>query len=317
MPDVSFTSLAAVTAAAFGSRLVLGLLPRVRPGWCPPRRSRPSPPASSAGRWPAPPPPGRSGWRPCPPPPYNEVVDVARRSRETGIALALAGPLVALVALLPLRGHVLNANLALILVLVVLGVAVAGGRTAGVVSALVAAVAYDLVLAPPYGSLAIARESDIETTVLLGLIGLIAGELVERARRSEAAAIARRRELERVRRRAELAAGGEPPGRLIALSTDELTDLLGLAACHYVPTAAPDDLPIFTHGSISIPGVVNNRLPEGAAALPVRAHGRDLGYFLLVFPTPSFGVDTPIDDKHAAVALADQLGLALLRFRRP
>jgi K+-sensing histidine kinase KdpD len=229
----------------------------------------------------------------------------------------VVGPLVAVVALVPLRGHVLNSNLALILVLVVLGIAVAGGRTAGLIGALVAALAYDFVLAPPYGSFAIERSSDIETTVLLGLIGLIAGELVERARRSEAAAIARRRELERVRRRAELAAGGEPPGRLIALSADELTDLLGLAACRYVPTAAPEDLPIFTHGSISVPGVTSEWAPEGAAALPVRAHGRDLGHFLLVFPTASFGVETPVDDKHAAVALADQLGLALLRYQRP
>ncbi|HKE75660.1 MAG TPA: DUF4118 domain-containing protein [Acidimicrobiales bacterium] len=244
-------------------------------------------------------------------------MDVARPSQGPRIALAVVAPLVAAVALVPLRGHVLNANLALILVLVVLGVAVAGGRTAGVIGALVAALAYDFILAPPYGSLAIARSSDIETTLLLGLIGLVAGELVERARRSEAAAIARRRELERVRRRAELAAGGEPPGRLIALSADELTELLGLTACRYVPTAAPEDLPIFTHGSISVPGVLNDRVPEGAAALPVRAHGRDLGHFLLVFPTSSFGVDTPIDDKHAAVALADQLGLALLRFQRP
>jgi hypothetical protein len=51
-------------------------------------------------------------------------------------------------------------------------------------------------------------------------------------------------------------------------------------------------------------------------ALPVRAHGRDLGHFVLVFPTESFGLGAPIDTKHAAVALADQLGLALLRYRQ-
>jgi hypothetical protein len=49
----------------------------------------------------------------------------------------------------------------------------------------------------------------------------------------------------------------------------------------------------------------------------VRAHGRDLGHFLLVFPTPSFGLGTSTDAKHAAVALADQLGMALLRYQRP
>jgi len=244
-------------------------------------------------------------------------VDPDRSSLTARLALAIIVPVVVVAALIPLRGHVLNANLALVVVLAVLGVAVAGGRTAGFVGAVVGALAYDFFLAAPFGSFKIERDSDIETTVLLALIGLIAGELVERARRSEAAALARRRELERVRRRAELAAGGERPGRLIALSADELTEMLGLKACRYVPTAAPEDLPVFTHGSISVPATLSDDLPASAAALPVRAHGRDLGHFVLVFPTASFGIETPPDTKHAAVALADQLGLALLRYQRP
>lgn len=62
---------------------------------------------------------------------------------------------------------------------------------------------------------------------------------------------------------------------------------------------------------------MSKNAPPGAAALPVRAHGQDLGHFLLVFPTPSYGVLASPDAKHAAVALADQLGMALLRYRRP
>jgi hypothetical protein len=149
------------------------------------------------------------------------------------------------------------------------------------------------------------------------LIGLIAGELVERARRSEAVALTRRRALERIERRAELAAGGERPGRLITLSAEELTDILDLEACTFVPTPPPEDVPVFTHGAISVPSQVTDRAPAGAAALPVRAHGRDLGHFLLVFPGQSFGIGVSIDAKHAATAVADQLGVALLRYRRP
>ncbi len=150
--------------------------------------------------------------------------------------MALLAPAVVAVALVPLRAHVLNTNLALVLVVAVLGAAVAGGRIAGVVGALSAALSYDFFLTVPYGSFTIERGDDIETTVLLALIGLIAGELVERARRSEAAAIARRRDLERIRRRAELAAGGERPGRLIEQSAEELTELLDLKVCRYVPS---------------------------------------------------------------------------------
>ncbi|MGH9251952.1 MAG: hypothetical protein ACRD0W_20910 [Acidimicrobiales bacterium] len=169
----------------------------------------------------------------------------------------------------------------------------------------------------PYGSFTMERGDDIETTVLLALIGLMTGELVEWARRNGAAAMARRRELDQIRRRAELAAGGERPGRLIEMSAKELTEILDLKACRYVPTPIPEDLPVFTHTAIVVPGIESENAPQGAVALPVRAHGRDLGHFLLIFPTPLFGIGIPTDVKHAAVALADQLGIALLRYQRP
>lgn len=239
------------------------------------------------------------------------------RPLEWRIAGAVVAPVAITLALVPLRAHVLNTNLALVLVLVVLGAALAGGRAAGVTSALAAALAYDVFLTTPYGSLKIERSDDIETTVLLALIGVACGELVEWARRHEAAAASRRRELDQVRRRAELAAGGERPGRLIEVSARELTDMLGLRACRYVPTPVPDDLPVFTHTAIVVPGTESDHAPEGAVALPVRAHGRELGHFVLTFAGPTYGVTVPPDAKHAAVALADQLGMALLRFRRP
>jgi K+-sensing histidine kinase KdpD len=233
------------------------------------------------------------------------------------VGAALVAPVLVSVALVPLRSHVLNTNLALVLVVVVLGAAVAGGRVAGVVGALSAALSYDLLFTIPYGSFKIEHGDDIETTVLLAVIGLIAGELVERARRSEAAAIARRRDLERIHRRAELAAGGERPGRLIAQSAEELTELLHLKVCRYVPEPPPETLPVFTHDAIRVPSDMDRDAPRAAVALPVRAHGQDLGHFLLVFPTESFGLGASVDVKHAAVAVADQLGMALLRYRRP
>ena len=233
------------------------------------------------------------------------------------LGLALVAPPVVALVLVPFRAHVLSANLALVLVLVVLGAAVTGGRGPGMVAALSAALSYDFFLTVPYHSFTIDRGDDVETTVLLALIGLIAGEIVERARRNEAVAIERRRELDRIERRSELAAGGERPGRLIALSAEELTDLLDLEACTFVPTPPPEDLPIFTHGAISVPSLIDPTAPSGSAALPVRAHGRDLGHFLLVFAGRSFGIGASVDAKHAATALADQLGMALLRYRRP
>jgi K+-sensing histidine kinase KdpD len=233
------------------------------------------------------------------------------------VGVALIAPVLVAVALVPFRSHVLNTNLALVLVVAVLGAAVVGGRIAGVVGALSAALSYDFLFTVPYGSFKIEHGDDIETTVLLAVIGLIAGELVERARRNEAAASARRRDLERIHRRAELAAGGERPGRLIEQSAEELTELLDLKVCRYVPEPPPETLPVFTHDAILVPSDVDRHAPRAAVALPVRAHGQDLGHFLLVFPSESFGLGASIDTKHAAVAVADQLGLALLRYRRP
>ena len=188
--------------------------------------------------------------------PYNDGMQERRRGWPVRIAVALLAPALAALALLPLRVHVLNANLALVLGLVVLGAAVAGGRAAGLVAAVSAALAYDFFFTVPYNSLTIERGDDVETVVLLGLIGLIAGELVERARRRRVAAIARQRELDHVRRHANLAASGEPPGRLIEQSADELTELLDLKVCRYVPTPPPEDLPIFTHDAIRVPGAL-------------------------------------------------------------
>jgi K+-sensing histidine kinase KdpD len=242
---------------------------------------------------------------------------IMRRRWSPQVVAALLAPAAVALALVPARAHVLNSNLALVLVVVVLGAAVAGGRVAGVVGAVSAALAYDFFLTVPYGSFTIEHGDDIETTVLLALIGVIAGELVERARRSEVAAVERRRQLERIRRRAELAAGGERPGRLIELSARELTEMLDLKVCRYVPTPPPADMPVLTHDAVRVPGTLNGDAPRSAVTLPVRAHGRDLGHFVLVFPTESYSLRTPLDDRHAAVALADQLGMALLRHDPP
>jgi K+-sensing histidine kinase KdpD len=231
------------------------------------------------------------------------------------LAGALVVPVVVVAMLIPVREHIRNTNLALVLVLVVLVAAVVGGRLVGLVVGVVTATAFDFFLTQPYQSFTIERGDDIHTTILLGAVGLIGGELVERTRRSQADADARREEIARFQRRAELAASGEPPGRLINRSAAELTDLLTLADVSYQPGPAPQAVAVLTHDGARVPGgpaTADLRV----VALPVRAHGRDLGHFLLVFPRPSVGMSVSVDHRHAAVAVADQLGMALLRYRR-
>jgi Domain of unknown function (DUF4118) len=232
------------------------------------------------------------------------------------VLLAVVGPVAVTIALVPLRDHVSPANLALVLVLVVLGVALTGGRVVAAVAGATTALAFDFFLTVPYGAFTIRSSDDILTTVLLVVVGLVAGEIVHRARRSKADATAQRSEVARVHRRAELAAGGEPPGRLITRTSEELASMLGLVDIRYERGPAPPAMATLTHWGALLPA---GPAPTGAetVALPVRAHGRDLGHFELVFPAPTGGMGVSVDTRHAAIAAADQLGMALLRYERP
>jgi K+-sensing histidine kinase KdpD len=235
-----------------------------------------------------------------------------RRSRR---ALVIVGaPVLAVAALVPLREHVRNTNLALVLVLVVLAGAAMGGRLVGVIVGVAVATAFDFFLTRPFESFTIDRADDVQTTILLAAVGLIGGELVERARRSQAEADARRREVEQFQRRAELAAWGERPGRLISRTEEELSELLGLVEVSYRAGPPPRELSVLTHNGVRVPGGQVS-LGDDVVALPVRAHGRDLGHFLLVFPRATVGVSVSSDRRHSAIATADQLGMALLRYQ--
>ena len=64
------------------------------------------------------------------------------------------------------RGEIANADVALLLMVFVLAGAVIGGRTAGVLSAAAAAMAFDFFHTRPYGTLKIANRDDVMTTAM-------------------------------------------------------------------------------------------------------------------------------------------------------
>jgi K+-sensing histidine kinase KdpD len=66
-----------------------------------------------------------------------------------------------------------------VLVLVLVGVAANGHRPAGLLAAVSAAVSFDFFWTQPYETLAITTRADIETAVLLLLVGLAHPELLE------------------------------------------------------------------------------------------------------------------------------------------
>ena len=122
------------------------------------------------------------------------------------LAAATLGPLALAALLAPLRTEIANTDAALILVLVV--VAANGYRVAGILAALSAAVWFDFFLTAPYHTFAISKRADIETTVLLMLVGIAVTELAVWGRSQHAEAGRRAGYLAGVQAAAQAVASG-------------------------------------------------------------------------------------------------------------
>ena len=230
-----------------------------------------------------------------------------------GWALALLGPVAVSGILVAFRDQFRASNAALVLVLVVLAAAIVGGRWGGAASAVVSAMCFDFFFTRPYYSFSIDSRDDIETTIVLLIVGLAVGELVVRARRSRQVARASRREVEQVRRVAALGAGGETAGKLIQILQRELVEALDLRDARFERPPFATALPRLGHGSVTIPAHANG-IPEGPrneVELPVWGQGNEIGRFVLILRDDSTGISLNPDDRALAAALADQLGAAL------
>jgi PAS domain S-box-containing protein len=89
------------------------------------------------------------------------------------LATGLVAPLVASLILLPLRNSLTSA--ALLMVLVVVGVASTGDRLAGWLTALSAGLWFDLILTPKH-----ATDTDVQTTLVLLAVGVAVTEIAHR-----------------------------------------------------------------------------------------------------------------------------------------
>jgi len=237
-------------------------------------------------------------------------------SERESVASALGG-LAAIVAagvLVGVRGTIDNTNIALILVVVVVAAAAGGGRRAGAVTAVVATMAFDFFHTKPYLSLKIDSGDDLETTLLLLVIGLLVGQVALSGRRWGAEALEGRGEVERLYRVAEQAAEAGELDDLVTSVRTELTDLLSLTDCTYQPGPAPSGLPVLSpRGWVDV-GAVHRSTDEGPMlpaegfVIPLRNRGQVLGH-LVCAPAAATGVS--FERRRVAVALADCLGLAM------
>ena len=88
-------------------------------------------------------------------------------------------------------------------------------RLAGILAAVSAASWFDFFLTQPYERFAITRRADIETTVLLLVIGVAVTEIAVWGRREHAAASRRAGYLDGINAAAQAAASGSSPAALI------------------------------------------------------------------------------------------------------
>src|SRR3954469_12616554 len=207
--------------------------------------------------------------------------------RAFGLALAGLGSIAVAIALVPLRGSIDNANLGLILVLVVVVAAIVGGWAAGALAAVTATLAFDFFLTRPYLSMRIDSADDIETVLILLGVGLLVGEVAARGRRARELEERTARAIDRVHRVARVVAAGAPLNEAISVATGELTALLALHDCFVEFPPFRWSMPVLDAGG-TVEGEEHQWLPGGfvlspdGIEVPVAAKGVPVARFVLI-----------------------------------
>src|SRR6478752_4479866 len=180
---------------------------------------------------------------------------ILQTHRTLVVAASAAAPLVACGILALFRDSIANTNAARVLVLLVVAAASTGIRPAGIVAALVAAAGFDYFLTEPYNALTITDRADIETAVLLLLVGTAVTEVALWGRRQQARASREQGYLDGVLgTAATVAAGRSSTGELIDQVCQQIVGILQIDSCHFddgtrsgLPTLDPTGV-ITRHG---------------------------------------------------------------------
>jgi K+-sensing histidine kinase KdpD len=231
------------------------------------------------------------------------------------VLVALVAPLALAAILAPFRASFPNTDAALALILLVVAIAANGYRLAGILAALSAAVWFDFFLTRPYEHFSITRRTDIQTTILLLVIGVAVTELAVWARRQHMAASRRAGYLDGISAAAHAVAAGGSPSALIEQVTSQLTQLLSLRSCRFQYGIAGLGQPARLHhdGTVSLAhrprDVAAAGLPPGTdTELLVENGGILQGRFLMI---PVHGACPTPENRLLAIAFADQVGAAL------
>ena len=237
----------------------------------------------------------------------------AMRTRVAYVA-AIVVPLAVGALMIPLRDE-LDQSTALILVVPVLLVALAGGIGPGLLAAVSATVTFDVLLTRPYFGFAIHADDDVVAAVTLLVVGAIVGTVASRLARVDTRAGARRRTIGQFTTFVNVVASGSADDETIVNdAATAISDILGLSGCEWRAgkgsTTAPMILPD-GHLMAYLSDLSEDRaqLPD-LTELPVSTGDIDLGRFVL---HPTRDHDVSIEERRAAAAVAQLLGHELAR----
>jgi hypothetical protein len=228
------------------------------------------------------------------------------------LAIAVAGLLVSI------RDWLGASNVALVLVVIIVGAATFGGRLAGAVTSIAAALAFDFFHTQPFYTLRIDDREEIIAAVLLLVVGLIVGELAGLRAASRREVVMHARGASRLEDVASVVAAGADLDEVWPVVRRALVEQLELAECRFDPAPTPAPMIVLErNGQIASRELRWERggfaLPAEGVAVPVLNRGRALGRLVLV-PQPGTGTSRP--QRRVAVALADQLAVAADRTPR-
>ncbi|MBR7826021.1 DUF4118 domain-containing protein [Actinospica sp. MGRD01-02] len=236
------------------------------------------------------------------------MFDFIRRRRDhVAVTCALVIPPAVCAVLIPTRSTLPNTDAALVLVVFTVAVAAFGNRVAGYLAALGTALWFDFFLTVPYERLSITHRTDIETTVLLLVVGVAVTELAVAARRRGRTVAVDEALLAVVQSTAGLVARGESADTVIDQVCVQLRALLGARECVYDPQPARNrGLHFESDGSLlwgrTVWNLAENGFPDEKLDLPARYQGVAYGRFVL---TPVHGAAPSVHARRTAVVLAD------------
>lgn len=238
-----------------------------------------------------------------------------RAHRPLIVVLAAVLPLAACAVLSLFRDSFANTDAALVLVLLVVAAGATGIRPAGLVAALSSAAWFDFFLTEPYNQLTITDRADIETAVLLVLVGAAVTEVALWGRRQQARASREQGYLDGVlRTAAAVGAGQSSTNSLISHVCGQIVDVLQIDDCRFDPGSGSALATIDNDATVTYNGrtidVDRVGLPTDCEiALVVQSRGVIHGRFLLTAATRV--VRPSRQQLRVAVALANQVGAAL------